>query len=135
MSRSGYSDEVEDTWALIRWRGAVESALRGKRGQALLRDLIVALDAMSKKRLIQGELQEGEEVCALGAVGRMRGIDMGKTDPDDYEQVAPLFGIAEALAREVMYENDEGGYSETPERRWERMRKWALENLATGARP
>jgi len=126
---------MDDTWALIRWRGAVESALRGRRGQALLRDLITALDAMPEKRLIQGELQAGSEVCALGAIGRMRGIDMAKMDPEDYERVAPLFGIAEALAREVMYENDEGDYLETPERRWERMRKWALDNLAIGARP
>lgn len=32
MSRCGYSDDY-DQWALIRWRGAVESAIRGKRGQ------------------------------------------------------------------------------------------------------
>lgn len=33
MSRSGYSEDL-DMWDLIRWRGAVKSALRGKRGQA-----------------------------------------------------------------------------------------------------
>ena len=33
MSRSGYTDEC-DGWELVRWRGAVNSAIRGKRGQA-----------------------------------------------------------------------------------------------------
>jgi hypothetical protein len=45
MSRSGYSDDHSE-WDLIRWRGAVASAIRGKRGQAFLRELLVALDAM-----------------------------------------------------------------------------------------
>ena len=31
MSRSGYEDGLE-MWDLIRWRGAVASAIRGKRG-------------------------------------------------------------------------------------------------------
>ena len=29
MSRSGYTDEC-DGWELVRWRGAVNSAIRGK---------------------------------------------------------------------------------------------------------
>jgi hypothetical protein len=37
MSRSGYSDDLEN-WSLIRWRGAVASAIRGRRGQAFLRE-------------------------------------------------------------------------------------------------
>lgn len=44
MSRSGYNDDC-DGWALIRWRGAVNSAINGKRGQAFLRELVAALDA------------------------------------------------------------------------------------------
>ena len=45
MSRSGYSDDDEDG-RLAMWRGAVQSAIRGKRGQAALRELLTALDAM-----------------------------------------------------------------------------------------
>lgn len=37
MSRSGYTDDCDDQWALIRWRGAVNSAIKGKRGQQALR--------------------------------------------------------------------------------------------------
>ena len=46
MSRSGYSDDC-DTWPLICWRGAVASALRGRRGQQFLIELRDALDAIS----------------------------------------------------------------------------------------
>lgn len=56
MSRSDYSEDL-DMWDLIRWRGQVASAIRGKRGQKLLRDLAAALDAMPVKALIADELQ------------------------------------------------------------------------------
>ena len=62
MSRSGYSEDC-DGWALVRWRGAVKSAIRGQRGQAFLRELLAALDAIPDKRLIAEEL-----VDAQGAV-------------------------------------------------------------------
>jgi len=36
MSRSGYVDNGDiEQWDLIRWRGAVASAIRGKRGEEL----------------------------------------------------------------------------------------------------
>lgn len=45
MSRSGYSEEL-DQWDLIRWRGQVASAIRGKRGQAFLRAMLAALSLL-----------------------------------------------------------------------------------------
>lgn len=108
MSRSGYSDDC-DGWDLIRWRGAVNSAIKGKRGQAFLRELAAALDAMPDKRLIADELQTAEgDYCTIGVLGAARGIDMSKLDPDDRETVAAAFNIAPALAAEIVYENDEG---------------------------
>lgn len=57
MSRSGYSEDYDgDHWDLIRWRGAVASSIRGKRGQAFLREALAALDAMPEKKLITGDL-------------------------------------------------------------------------------
>lgn len=107
MSRSGYSDEC-DGWDLIRWRGAVASAIRGKRGQAMLRELVAALDAMPEKRLAATELVTDEgDYCALGVLGRARGMDIESIDPEDHEAVADAFGIAHALACEVMFKNDE----------------------------
>src|ERR1700742_3245671 len=107
MSRSGYSDSI-DEWSMIRWRGQVASAIRGKRGQALLKDLRNALLSMDEKRLIVGELEtEDGDVCALGAVGKMRGVNMADVDPEEPEGVAAKFNIASQLAREIVYMNDE----------------------------
>lgn len=129
MSRSGYSDDCTG-WALICWRGAVAQAIRGKRGQQFLRDLVTALDALPTKRLIDEELEADGEVCALGSVGKLRGIAMAGLDPYDREGVAQTFGIARALAAEIMFENDDGFWRhDTPEQRWVRMRQWAVDNL------
>ena len=134
MSRADYSYDI-DSWELIMWRGQVASAIRGKRGQALLRDLVTALDALPEKSLTFGELEtEGGEVCALGAVGKLRGIDMKEIDPSEPDVVAGAFDVAEQLAREIVHQNDEGGpWKETPEQRWQRMREWAVGNLKAGA--
>lgn len=133
MSRSGYLDDLDDPWQLIRWRGAVASAIRGKRGQDLLRSLLAALDALPERRLIAHDLIAPDgAVCALGAAGRARGqcSQMVAVDPEDTEAVAKLFGVAEALSREIAYWNDEGGtYRETPEQRFNRMRAWVAEQI------
>lgn len=148
MSRSGYSEDFEQ-WDHICWRGAVKSAIRGKRGQAFLREMLGALDAMPDKRLIKNELvepnlisvshwglQEGPPlVCAIGSVGQARGIDMAEIDPEDRDTVANIFGISPAMAAEIVYENDEGwgSWRESPERRFERMRAWVASQIQQGA--
>lgn len=44
MSRHGYSDDChDDILSFGQWRGQVASAIRGKRGQAFLKELIAAL--------------------------------------------------------------------------------------------
>lgn len=129
MSRSGYNDDC-DGWALIRWRGQVASAIRGARGQRLLRELADALDAMPEKKLIANDLEANGCYCALGVAGKARGIDLAKLDPEDARGVGEAFDIAVPLAREIVFENDEGGwYDETPERRWQRMREWVRQHL------
>lgn len=136
MSRSGYTDDC-DGFALIRWRGAVAAAIRGTRGQELLHGLASALDAMPEKRLIADDLIDADgEVCALGALGLAcgRAEAMRAVDPEDYEQVARFFGVAEALAREVQYINDEIVYRETPAARWKRVRRW-VDAQITQAKP
>lgn len=130
MSRSQYTDDVEDLRAWAMWRGAVASAIRGKRGQGLLGDLALALDSMPEKKLIAHELQaESGEVCALGAVGVRRGIDLLAIDAEEPLEVADAFGIAYALACEIAYINDEAGWGDTPEKRWHRVRAWVAENI------
>ena len=107
MSRSGYSDDL-DNLTLGRWRGRVASSIRGKRGQAMLKDLLDALDAMPEKRLIAEELVRDGDFCTLGVLGAKRGIPVAELDPYDSETVAAQFDIAEPLAQEIVYLNDEG---------------------------
>lgn len=129
MSRSGYSDDC-DGWALIRWRGAVESAMKGRRGQQFLIELAEAMDAMPVKELIAHELVEQGSFCALGVVGQKRGIAIESIDPEDSRKVAEQFGIANAMAQEIVFMNDEAAwYDETPQQRWSRMRQWVDINI------
>lgn len=126
MSRSGYSDDCEH---LELWRGAVDRAILGKRGQSFMCRLRDALDAMPSKRLITNEIANATgEVCALGAVD-----PHCKVDPHDREAVAAYFGIAPAMAAEIVYLNDEAdgwrNSSETPEQRWARMRAWVEKQI------
>lgn len=134
MSRSGYSDDGDDL-GLGRWRGQVASAIRGKRGQAFLRDLIEALDAMPEKKLIANELEAKGNVCAIGSVGVKRGVDMSKLDPEDPDGIAGAFGIAHQLVQEIEYMNDEAFYGKDAEGRWKFMRAWAVENLRPEPKP
>lgn len=109
MSRSGYSDDCEDQWGLIRWRGAVKSSIKGERGQAALKELAAAMDAMPNKTLAAESLVSADgEFCTLGVLGQARGLDMNPIDPDDWDAVAKAFNISPAMVREIVYENDEG---------------------------
>lgn len=132
MSRSGYNDDI-DNWELIKWRGMVASSIRGKRGQKLLRELAEAMDAMPEKVLIADALKvEDGAYCALGVVGEKRGINIAAIDPEDPSQVSKAFDIAECLAQEIAFVNDDDfsyGEKETPAARWIRVRKWVDEQL------
>lgn len=132
MSRHGYVDEGELDWLQFgRWQGAVRSAIRGKRGQAFLREMIEALDTMPEKKLYPSVLiGDDGETCAMGCVLAKRGTDTTGVDPEEPDDVAKVTGLASAMVREIAYENDESGaYQETSEARWARMRHWAESKL------
>lgn len=129
MSRSGYSDDCEN---LELYRATVDRALKGKRGQAFLRELAAAMDAMPEKVLIAGELiKPNGGCCAIGTVCKARGLDVSKVDYEDPDSVASVIGVARSMAAEIAYQNDEGGTTsrEEPAARWQRVRKWVSENL------
>lgn len=140
MSRSGYTEDNDDNWSMICWRGAVSSALRGKRGQAFLRELAEAMDAMPVKRLVDGVLEADGEFCTLGVIAKARGVKA--EHPDCVKEAQRLLDIADAMAREIVYENDEAGHytnlnpltgryePETPEQRWTRMRGWVDKQIS-----
>jgi hypothetical protein len=138
MGRSGYTDDFDDDNTAQLYRQAVRNAIVGGRGQRLLRRLRDALYAMPDKRLIAGAIKdESGQVCAFGA------LDPNAPSPaspdewdDDLEHAGDLakhFGIARALAAEIVYMNDEWGswrmQDETPEARWVRMRRWVDEQI------
>lgn len=130
MSRHGYSDEVEDQLAYGRWRAQVLSSIRGKRGQAFLKELAAAMDAMPEKVLIAHELiNDDGDCCTIGVVCKVRGLDVAGVDPDVPEQVAALVGISRQMVAEIEYENDDWADSMTPEKRWAYMRKWVQRHI------
>jgi len=112
------------------WAAAVDRATFGHRGQRFMKRLRDALDAMPAKRLITDAIKnDAGEVCALGAI-----------DPDvkayDAEDLAAHFGIARALAAEIVYMNDEcSRRDETPEQRWVRMRAWVEKQIGPDEEP
>ncbi len=106
MSRSGYSDDCEN---IVLYRRAVDNALAGRRGQAFLRDLAAALDAMPIKRLAANSLQDSAsgEFCTLGVLGHARGMNLAKLEDQEPDVVGDAFGIACSMAAEIVYMNDE----------------------------
>lgn len=128
MSRSGYSDDCDN---LNLYRATVERALHGKRGQAFLRELADAFDALPEKVLIAGELiNEQGECCAIGAVCKSRSLDVSQVDYEDPEAVGKMIGVARSMAAEIAYMNDEHEWTiETPSQRWKRMRKWIASKI------
>jgi hypothetical protein len=111
------------------YRATVYRAIGGRRGQAFLRELVEALDAMAVKELVEDALEyEDGSVCAIGAVCKARGLDTSKIDPYESECVAQSVGIATCMAAEIAYEND-SCWKESPAERWQRMRNWAAEQL------
>ena len=131
MNRHGYTDDCDgDTWSTIRWRGAVKKAIKGKRGQAFLRELLAALDELPEKFLVESKLEnEDGGVCAIGAVCKRRGIKAPEwfndedVDPGEYrDALSEILGIAPVLISEIAYENDEGNRDD--ESRFRHMRSW-----------
>lgn len=156
MGRSGYTDDEDVPGQFAMWRGTVASAIRGRRGQKMLKDMLAALDAMPHKRLIKGHLEVDGEVCALGALGKYRGVDMSHCEAlidrdgnvDDElslaERLASTFDIASQLAQEVQFMNDEWfdfawvdnkRHNYTPEERWKKMREWVVSHLKEHDKP
>jgi hypothetical protein len=137
MSRHGYSDDGGGNWELVCWRGAVNSAIRGRRGQAFLKEALAALDAMSVKVLVTHELEADGAFCTLGVVANARGVDVSDITHDRYEEdmgyaIAPRLDIAPAMAREIMYLNDEEACywsEEDPGRRFRYMREWIAQHI------
>lgn len=144
MARHGYVDDLDDALEAGRWRGRVTSALRGKRGQAMLRELAAAMDAMPEKRLVSGSLQTRDgDCCAIGAVCKAKGLDLTQHEHDRAsdlyelnESIAKSLDVAECLVQEIEFINDDWGPNgETPEQRWSRVRSWVAKKIEARFEP
>ena len=111
----GSADDLADEWLRD-----VANAIASPKGQAFLRELAAAMDAMPEKVLIANELVDKEgDCCTIGAVCKARGIDATHMDS---AAVAEWLGAPLLLVAEIIDVND--GYRETPVHRWQRMRQW-----------
>jgi hypothetical protein len=150
MSRYCDRDDYDyEPWTEGQAAGALRSAIRGRRGQRLLRDLIAGLDALPVPELAAGALEDPETgcLCALGAVRLQRGLEavplrFDPTDEDvDWRELAEPFAISETLANAVVAQNECGSKrndEQSRRRRWLSVRAWAVGNLiapASGVQP
>ena len=131
MSRSGYMEcDDFDHWAALRWRGVIASATRGKRGQAMFKELLTALDAMPNKRLIKDDLiTETGDSCAIGALLMHRETPEARNMHEYNEAIAEELDVHMCIVQEVEWENDNGGWNLTPEQRWTHMRTWVAKQI------
>jgi hypothetical protein len=114
--------------------------IKGKRGQAFLKELLKVLDAMPVKELIDDEMEWNNNFSALGAVGKSRGLDMRNMNSEnEHYDVAQKLNITRSLAREIMYVNDddctyseETGPQSLKNERWQRVRRWVADQITTG---
>jgi hypothetical protein len=131
--RINYSEEEDYPGQFELWQANCRRSLRGKAGQEELRELRAALLALPEKRLIHGELENEEgEVCAIGAYGKRKGLDLSKFDVDsDTDEVGIAGGMPALVAWKVVEMNDmELDLDVTPEQRYEKMLAWVESLLA-----
>jgi hypothetical protein len=153
MSRIGDCDDYYEEYPNQQYlqQQAAVNAIRGKRGQKLLRELEQALLALPEKRLIAGSFCDGKEVCAGGALALYREVLKGRrreevlaelasrrpSYEDGYEGilfVRDQIGCVESLAAAIVWEND--GYGDylradcrTPEGRYNHVLEWVRRHL------
>jgi len=137
MSRLYYDEDWDYSGLQQGW---LRSAVRGKRGQSFLRELVAALDALPTPELSAGALEDEQSgcCCAFGAVRRLRGPENVKIcfHPEE-EDVSPCdlaepFGVSSTLAWAVVQVNEDMAESNTERarrRRWADVRAWAVRHL------
>jgi hypothetical protein len=125
--RIGFSEDEDYPGQFNLWQGNCKRSLKGRKGQAILQELEVALLALPEKRLIADHLQdEAGGVCAVGALALYK----NKLTPelidgeDDMEDVGQDLGMPRLVAWKVVCLNDYDLDHVTPEVRYERVLAW-----------
>jgi hypothetical protein len=151
MSRINYCEDEDFNNQSLLWEANQERAIRGRKGQAALRELEQALLALPEKKLIVDELENAQgEVCAIGALAKFKGrenprVNWGDTPvdepladgvilPDEVQEVtldlAESLGVPRLVALAVIYENDERAYALDPTLRYGRLLRWTRHALS-----
>lgn len=88
--------------------------------------------SLPDKRLILGALEDEEGgVCAIGAYGKRKGLDLSKFDVDyETDEVGIAGGMPRLVAWKVVEMNDIQLDHVTPEQRYEKMLAWVESNIA-----
>lgn len=156
--RIGYSDDEDFPGQFELWQANCQRSLNGKKGQAALKELEVALLALRDKRLIADKLQDANgDVCALGALARYKGQLIATAEAEDgaedeweendmdaeMEEFGVSLGMPRLVAWKVVSKNDieiRGTYDYskeprgtfvpvTPEQRYERLLAWVQQKI------
>lgn len=152
-------DDIEDELRCWSFQNNTERHLKGKKGQAMLRELEAALLALPEKRLEYSRfvVRHGEEggVCALGALALKRKMDQGLSRADamkklsedaekneldmdeEYdsaewsriERTADYLQCKVNFAFAVIVENDEWGPTNDAEERYRRLLEWCRRKI------
>ncbi len=153
--RINYADEEDRPGQFELFQANCRRSLRGRKGQAALREFEAALLALPEKRLIKDLLAAGDDVCAIGCYAKHKGLDLTKFDPEyESDEVGIEAGMPRLVAWKVVALNDitldtvwevaygpvqrgrgvyQGGIplvrDMTPEERYARVLAWVREQL------
>ena len=130
MSRISYADDEEFGGQFELWQANCRRSLKGKRGQAALRELEAALVALPEKALIHGDVEYGGQVCAVGAAIKARGLLDQVADDATDEVAVDLLGWPRLVAWKIVEMNDEQLCHVSEVERYDRMLAYVRELLA-----
>ena len=155
------SGDLDELLAQGRWMGRRKAVLNGRPGRLALAELEGVLINMAHKRLAEGGLCDGSNVCVVGAWLYRRWVDSGmspraawgklktegKGKEPDYDWDNPdgeldrtikmateMLGITRTLAEVLAFINDEEVYATTPETRYEQVLQRVQRYLRDGVR-
>lgn len=139
------------------WQHNLWAALKGKRGQAALREVRDALLALPDKRLIAGaacevkwddnDRPEKAEFCLIGAYAFHKRVKGGEAPEKVIEELAAIesewetqdagrkVGLVGTLAWELAYRNDEEYAGLTPEQRYAETLTWVESQIQSPPSP
>jgi hypothetical protein len=150
MSDRTFDTEGDSPMPEALWWQAIERAINGPRGQAAVAALEVALFALPRHRLIEEDISDGRDVCALGALAykRQREHHPNERPQEIIEGLGRSYGdqgslgiwecgislnLRDTVAWLFSYVNDDLAAGLTPEERWKFVMQWC--RLMQGKKP